>query len=94
MQWGNGSASITSGAGTTNTPMYQGGMTVTFPKAFPNGALVITATPKDNPNILMEYVNVASRTKTTFTVFLGGIQNQGTVPSPTTVVFDWIAIGY
>lgn len=94
IQWGSFTGTVTSGAGTTNTPMYQGTQNVTLPKPFPTGVLSITATPRDNVNIVLEYANISGRTLSSFSALLGGIQNQGTVPSTTTLTVDWIAIGY
>lgn len=94
LQWGSFTGTVNSGAGTTNTPMYQGSQSVTFPQPFPNAVVSITATPRDNENIVLEYVNTGGRTLTSFSTLIGGIQNQGTVPASTTITVDWVAIGY
>lgn len=94
IQWGNFTKTVTSGAGTTNTPMYQGGGSVDFPIPFPNGVHSITLTPRDNDKIVLEYANTNGRTLTSFSTVCGGIQNQGTVPATVNLVVDWIAIGY
>lgn len=94
IQWGSFTSTVTSGAGTTDTRMYHGTQSVTFPKPFPTAVIGIHATPRDNANIVLEYANISGRTLTTFSSILGGVQNEGTVPGTTTLTVDWFAIGY
>ena len=94
IQWGTFTATVNSGAGTTNTPMYQGSGGATFPIPFPNAVLNISLTTQDNTNIVLEYANIGGKTLTNFSSILGGIQNQGTVPATTTLTVNWIAIGH
>lgn len=94
LQWGSYTQTVTSGAGTTNVPMYQAGGSVNFPIAFPNGVLVITSAPRDNDKIVLEYANTTGRTLTSFSYVCGGIQNQGTAPATVNLIVDWIAIGW
>lgn len=93
IQWGSFTKNVPSGGGTTNVPMYQGGTSVNFPIAFPNGVFSITITPRDNANVVLEYANVSGRNLTSFSSVHGGIQNQGTVPATIDLTYDWIAIG-
>lgn len=93
IQWGTFTATVNSGAGTTNTPMYQGAGGDTFPVAFKEAVYRLALTPHDNPNIVLEYANRSGVTLTNFSSVLGGIQNQGEVPASTSLVVDWIAIG-
>lgn len=94
IQWGSFTSTVTSGAGTTYTRMYQGTQSVTLPKPFPTAVIGIHATPRDNANIVLEYANISGRTLSTFSSILGGVQNEGTVPGTTTLTVDWFAIGY
>lgn len=59
IQWGSFTSTVTSGAGTTDTRMYQGTQSVTFPKPFPTAVIGIHATPRDNANIVLEYANIS-----------------------------------
>lgn len=75
IQWGNGDT----------TPSYQTGLTVTYPIAFPNAALVALTGSRQIGRIISS-LNVTNTTFTAYATDVGGTFAAG--------LFNWIAIGY
>ncbi|MDU6416495.1 phage tail protein [Mixta calida] len=92
LQWGK--ISVTASLAGSTAKGYDGVASFNYPVAFPNAALVISATPLDSGETLIETATANTGSRSSATIRAGGIAIKSDVPASTELQAYVIAVGY
>lgn len=92
LQWGK--VSVTASLAGSTAKGYDGVASFNYPVAFPNAALVISATPLDSGETLIETATANTGSRSSATIRAGGIVIKSDAPASTELQAYVIAVGY